>query len=146
MCIWKEYMLVFPRFVDFVHNIPQFIKIRNIISHIITYICINVAKKADNVPSRLLLIRQWRHCSSCTLSHDVQPKCISYCLFNDIYITLVLLLWGLRFKDSVCYESFLTSYIYIIYICIYIHIHIYVYIYIHIYIHMYIYIYIYIYI
>ena len=102
--------------------------------YICIYICINVVKKADNVPSRLLLIRQWRHCSSCTLSHDVRPNCISYCLFNDIYITLVLLLWGLRFKDFVCYESFLTSYIYNIYICIYIHIHIYVYIYIHTYI------------
>ena len=46
------------------------------------YMCVCVVKKTDNVPSRLLPIRQWPHGSSCTRAH-------THIYIYIIYITCI---------------------------------------------------------
>ena len=62
----------------------------------------------NNVPSRLS--PQWLCSNSCTWAHDVR-------LLRSLYYTHLA---SVRFEQSVCHGSLMTTYIYIIYIYIYI--------------------------
>lgn len=53
----------------------------------------NIVKRTDNVPCRLLPIRQWSHGKSCTWAHDlrlsnVRKICIIISLYIQMYDTV----------------------------------------------------------
>ena len=119
--------------------------------YIYIYMYIYVVKKTDDVPSRLLLMRQWPHSNSCTWAHDctslgtlrssyfsgIWALCVSWVTSNQFYIHT-------HTQTHIYIYIYIHIYIYIyIYVCIYIYIYICIYIHIYMYIHIYVYIYIY---
>ena len=108
--------------------------------YIYIYMYIYVVKKTDDVPSRLLLMRQWPHSNSCTWAHD----CTSLGTLRSSYFSGI---WALCVSWVTSNQFYIHTYIYTyIYIYIYIYIHICMYIYIHLYMYIYTYIYVYTYI